>query len=84
MTRKEEIQHKAGSISDGMIAHNVTHGECKGYYEGYIDGANYADKTMIENAWDWFYNMALDYMQGDITDVKWGSMKEDFCKAMEE
>jgi hypothetical protein len=29
-------------------------------------------------------NMALDYMSGDITDVKWGSMKEDFFKAMEE
>lgn len=44
----------------------------------------WADKTMIDKAWDWFYNMALDYMSGDITDVKWGSMKEDFFKAMEE
>ena len=41
-------------------------------------------ETMVEKAWDWFYNMALDYMSGDITDVKWGSMKEDFFKAMEE
>lgn len=39
---------------------------------------------MIDKTWDWFYNMALDYMQGDITDVKWGLMKEDFFKAMEE
>lgn len=43
MTREEEIQHKAGSISDGMIAHNISQSECKGYYEGYIDGANWAD-----------------------------------------
>ena len=41
-------------------------------------------KALIEKAWDWFYNMALDYMSGDIIDVKWGSMKEDFFKAMEE
>lgn len=50
----------------------------------YADAIAWADKTMIEKAWDWFYNMALDYMSGDITDVKWGSMKEDFFKAMEE
>ena len=50
----------------------------------YADAIAWADKTMIEKAWDWFYNMALDYISGDITDVKWGSMKEDFFKAMEE
>lgn len=42
-TRKEEIQFKSGSITDGMIAHNVPYRECKGYYEGFIDGANWAD-----------------------------------------
>lgn len=50
----------------------------------YADAIAWADKTMIEKAWDQFQCMALDYMQGDITDVKWGSMKEDFLKAMEE
>lgn len=49
-----------------------------------LTAMEWADKTMIEKAWDWFYNMALDYMSGDIIDVKWGSMKEDFFKAMEE
>lgn len=49
-----------------------------------LTAMEWADKTIIEKAWDWFYNMALDYMSGDITDVKWGSMKEDFFKAMEE
>lgn len=49
-----------------------------------LTALEWADKTMIDKAWDWFYNMALDYMSGDITDVKWGSMKEDFFKAMEE
>ena len=83
MTRREEIV-KATK-------------ECREYYVGlgryltsddiadtFEEGAEWADKTMIEKAWDWFYNMALDYMSGDITDVKWGSMKEDFFKAMEE
>ena len=32
----------------------------------------WADKTMIDKAWDWFQCMAFDCMQGDITDVKWG------------
>lgn len=50
MTREEEIQHKAGSISDGMIAHYVSQSECKGYYEGYIDGANWADNHPV-NSW---------------------------------
>ena len=27
MTREKEIQHKAGSISDGMIAHNISQEE---------------------------------------------------------
>ena len=38
MTRKEEIQHKAGSIADGMKQHYAPQSECKGYYEGFIDG----------------------------------------------
>ena len=69
MTRREEIKHKAGSISDGMIANNVPHSECKGYYEGYIDGAEWADKTMIEKACKYAAaRYDLDYC-GNIRDV---------------
>lgn len=46
-------------------------------------GARWADKTMIEKACDWFQCMALDYMQGDITDVKWESMFADLRKYVE-
>lgn len=80
MTRREEIQQQASLT---VFPWDDVREQSK-FEEGFIEGAKWADKTMIEKAWDWFYNMALDYMSGDITDVKWGSMKEDFFKAMEE
>ena len=72
MARKEEIVKAAHEFYKGDEVST------------FVVAAQWADKTMIEEAWDWFYNMALDYMSGDITEVKWGSMKEDFFKAMEE
>ena len=48
------------------------------------DAIEWADKTMIDKACEWIQCMVLDYMQGDITDVKWGSMLADFREAMEE
>lgn len=33
--------------ADGMIQHNIPKSECKGYYEGYIEGAQWADKTLM-------------------------------------
>lgn len=80
MTRREEIEHKAGSITDGMIAHYVPERQCKSYYEGYIDGANYADKTRIEKACKWIKKEVLDDYQG----VIWNNIVEDFRKAMDE
>lgn len=81
MTRKEQIEKAATEYinSDAVSPMNMQLA-----FGDFIEGAKWADRTMIEKAWDWFYNMALDYMSGDITDVKWGSMKEDFFKAMEE
>ena len=76
MTRREEIER-------AWLGWAV-----QSYYrydeKSFKEAVEWADKTMIEKAWEWFYNMTLDYMSGDITDVKWGSMKEDFFKAMEE
>ena len=81
MKRREEIEKAAFNYidSDAVSAENMQLA-----FGDFINGAEWADKTMIDKAWDFFYNMALDYMSGDITDVKWGSMKEDFFKAMEE
>ena len=55
MTREEEIKHKAGSISDGMRQHYASGDECKGYYDGFIDGAKWADSnsTMIDKFLYW-------------------------------
>lgn len=81
MTRREEIEKAA---TDYINSDAVSPMNMQLAFGDFINGTEWADKTMIEKAWDWFYNMALDYMSGDITDVKWGSMKEDFFKAMEE
>lgn len=31
-------------------------------------------KVIIDKACEWIQCMVLDYMQGDITDVKWGGL----------
>lgn len=51
--------------------------------KAFVAGAQWADKTMIDRACEWIQCMVLDYMQGDIIDVKWRSMLADFRKAME-
>ena len=76
MTRREEVEL---AWLNKAIQSNHRYDE-----KSFKEAVEWADKTMIDKAWDWFYNMALDYMSGDITDVKWGSMKEDFFKAMKE
>ena len=48
-----------------------------------LTAMEWADKTMIEKVCDWFQCMALDYMQGDITDVKWASMFADLSNYIE-
>ena len=69
MTRREEIEKAA---TDYINSDAVSPMNMQLAFGDFINGAQWADKTMIEKAWDWFYNMALDYMSGDITDVKWG------------
>ena len=87
MARKEEIQHKAGSIHNRMIAHDVPLIECKGYYEGFIDGGKYADSTMIEKSFMWFLKHGLEYVDGESAvefNTKINDMWEAYRKAMEE
>ena len=42
----------------------------------------WADETMIEKAYDWFSNMFLDYVQGDVRYVFYDDLKKDFFKEM--
>lgn len=54
----------------------------KRYHHGWQ--FSYTPFEPIDKACEWIQCVALDYMQGDITDVKWGAMLADFRKDMEE
>lgn len=76
--------------ADEMVAKrypdcNASIKEMNSYRDGYIHGMTEKLEGMIpiEKACDWFQCMALDYMQGDITDVKWGSMFADLHNYIE-
>ena len=71
MTRREEIEKAANEFYKGDEVST------------FVVAAQWADKTMIDKACDWIQCMALDYMQGDITDVKWGSMFVDLRNYIE-
>lgn len=78
MTRQEEINEKASKYSEGIILKEDAM-MCKASYE---QGANWADKTMIETAINW---LALNAeMYGGFNHGKLNEMVEDFKKAMEE
>lgn len=79
MTRIEEIMQQAEIT---VFPWDDVREQVK-FEDGFIEGAKWADKTMIEKACDWIRCMALDYMQGDITDVRWESMFADLRKYVE-
>lgn len=70
MTRKEEIKQKALS----------KYPQGTNRYNKFIEGAEWANKTMIEKACEWIKKEVLDDYQG----VIWDNIVEDFRKAMEE
>ena len=75
MTRREEIEL---AWFNKAVQSNHRYDE-----KTFKEGVEWADKTMIDKACDWFQCMALDYITGDITDVKWGSMFADFRNYIE-
>lgn len=79
MGRKEQIKHKAGSIADGMISNYVPQDVCDNYYQGFIDGAKWADKTMIDKAREWVKNAFV----GTFEEGMANSIADEFVKAME-
>lgn len=77
MTRKEEIINKAQKFSDAQRMY------------GFIEGAIFADKTMIEKAVKWLEeNITNDPTRGLMAKygrcVTHGELLRDFKKAMEE
>lgn len=78
MTRKEE-REKAAKIRADQYSHMVQWNEC---YHHFKQGAEWADKTMLEKACEWLRTNADSYCNG--TDIAVNAMVEDFKQAMEE
>ena len=81
MTRREEIEKAA---TDYINSDAVSPMNMQLAFGDFINGAEWADKTMIEKALDWLKDMTLDYIQGDVRDFDFYSFEKDFRKAMEE
>jgi hypothetical protein len=82
MVRKEII-HKAGSIVDGMVSNYVPSEICDSYYQGFIEGATLADKTMIDKACQWLTKYFVLDHEG-MSPSGFGVFEYMFRKAMEE
>lgn len=80
MNRKDQIVKAATDYinSDAVPAMNMHMA-----FGDFFRGAEWADNTMLNKVCDWIQCMALDYITGDITDVKWGSMFADLRKYVE-
>ena len=72
MTRREEIEQNALS----------KYPQGTNRYNKFIEGAKWADKTMIEKACEWIIENMLHYVSKDYTYEV--DMADDFRKAMEE
>lgn len=94
MTREEEIQRKAGDLADFGISHGQPNQQQ--YYEGFIDGAKWADEHPREGLWDaekvteWLENHAGHYItlendeEGELQSVFYQKgLIDDLRKAME-
>lgn len=87
MTREEEIRQMAKSYTQ-VIYDSLD--DFSDITDAYVDGAKWADETMIDKACDWLYNKALDgFYNEDGTKVLLADgikekFIESFKKAMEE
>lgn len=83
MTREEEIRQKIDLQLAGCFGNYS-----EGYEEGFIEGAKWADETMIEKACEWLENNVNNYIiiddyLGKVQPKISSSMFDDFKKAME-
>jgi hypothetical protein len=79
MTRREEIEKAANDYinSDAVSTMNMQLA-----FGDFINGAEWADKTMIEKACEWIIENMPHYVSKDYTYEV--DMADDFRKAMEE
>lgn len=81
MNREEEIIKTARFIYEPCIPQSLQ------MRAGFIDGAKWADKTMIEKAYKWLKENAdgyLDWYNWDECRLNTDTLLYDFLKAMEE
>lgn len=83
MTREEEIRNEA-KLKCNDIASEVDY-KYSAAYDGFVMGAEQADKTMIDKACEWLKQNAKDYVvtcydEGELNDE---DLLNDFKKAVE-
>lgn len=85
MTREQRIIEQADKYSEIFYKVNDNYGDC--FRGGFIDGAKWADKTIIYKACEWLNKNITNYqsdMMGYIEYSQISDIIRDFRKAMEE
>ena len=84
MTRDEEIRRAAGNVAirdnKGQYAHGFL---MQALREAFTEGAEWADRTMIERACQWLANNAHEYLDAD-NGYDTYKMIEELQKAMQD
>jgi hypothetical protein len=82
MTRREEIMQQAEIT---VFPWDDVREQVK-FEDGFIEGAKWADKTLIKKAYDWIISNMPKYVKANKLDVFINNldMASDFRKAMEE
>ena len=85
MTQREEIENNIGYkiTKAAMEYYQANCANDVDLSDAFEEGAEWMQETVINMACDWIRCMALDYIQGDITDVKWASMFADLRNYIE-
>lgn len=84
MTREEEIKNEAKLICRD-IASEVDY-KSSAAYDGFVMGAKWADKTLIEKACEWLENNLADktsVLYSGVVSINFDNVLKDFRKAME-
>jgi hypothetical protein len=79
MTREDEIRSASSDHRDWVCCGFIDF-VADARSDSFVEGAKWADKTMIEKACQWLQREVVD----DYNGVIWDNMISDFRKAMEE
>lgn len=86
MTRSKEIDKVASTYAIDVVKDTCNPASKRGLlYAGFVDGAEWADRTMIEKACEWLDCYIDNYLFIDAENksgIKWDDFINDFLKAM--